>query len=115
LEQPADAHPQNGYDYYRLALVDIDGSRKFSPVKSVWIGQDAAFRIYPNPAGSRVTLQLPESATGLAVLYDASGSLVAQQEFSGNTVNFSLQGLPAGVYHLWALQNGKQYVGQVLH
>ena len=110
-----DAHPQNGYDYYRLALVDIDGSRQFSPVKSVWIGQDAAFRIYPNPAGSRVTLQLPESATGIAVLYDASGNLVAQQEFSGNTVNFSLQGLPAGVYHLWALQNGKQYVGQVLH
>ena len=110
-----DAHPQNGYDYYRLALVDIDGSRQFSPVKSVWIGQGAAFRIYPNPAGSRVMVQLPESATGTAVLYDASGSLVAQQEFSGNTVNFSLQGLPAGVYHLWVLQNGKQYVGQVLH
>jgi photosystem II stability/assembly factor-like uncharacterized protein len=110
-----DAHPQNGYDYYRLTLVDIDGSRQFSPVKSVWIGQGAAFRIYPNPAGSRVTLQLPESAAGTAVLYDASGNLVAQQEFSGNTVNFSLQGLPAGVYHLWALQNGKQYVGEVLH
>ncbi len=110
-----DPRPQNGFDYYRLALVDVNGSRQYSPQKRVWIGPGAAFRIYPNPAGDLVTLQLPETGAGTAILYDASGGLVAQQAFNGSMVNFSLQGLPAGVYHLWAQQNGKQYIGEVLH
>ncbi|HEX9509524.1 MAG TPA: T9SS type A sorting domain-containing protein [Puia sp.] len=113
-----DGSPQKGYDYYRLILTDINGRQQISPVRWVFFGEDEEerdFRVYPNPARGNCTLELPQSGAGVATLYNPAGAEVLRQVFNGYTVTLSLQGLPAGVYHLRVQQNRKRYNKELLH
>lgn len=57
-----DAAPPSGQVYYRLLVVDLDGSEQYSDVVSVrHAAPEAAFEIYPNPgSGKSMELQLRE-------------------------------------------------------
>jgi hypothetical protein len=112
-----DGSPSAGYDYYRLVLVDRDGRQQLSPVKSVYIGMAGAIKVFPNPAGDNVTIEMP-GADGTSVLsiYNAAGLLVYRQELSGYENSLSLRVLPAGIYHLIIQQqNGRQFRQQLIH
>ncbi|HTI10454.1 MAG TPA: T9SS type A sorting domain-containing protein [Puia sp.] len=113
-----DKSPKKGYDYYRLMLTVIDGGQQISPVRRVFFREDEDdrdCRVYPNPARDNCTLELPQSGAGVAALYNATGAEVLRKTFNGYTVTLSLHGLPAGVYHLSVLQNGKRYNKEILH
>lgn len=112
-----DGGPVAGYDDYRLALVDRDGGRQLSLIKRVFIGGEGAIRVYPNPAGGQVTVDLP-GVEGVKVitLYDATGALVYRREMGGYTITLPLRGLPSGVYQLViGGANGWQLRREVMH
>lgn len=87
-----DGQPLPGINYYRLKLVNDDGSiAGYSSVSSVNMGQAAAvsLNIYPNPVISkRFTLD----AQGLknevydVRIFDMSGTLITEQPLTGNPV-----------------------------
>lgn len=112
-----DANPVAGYDDYRLALVDRDGARQLSIVKRVFFGGTGVARVYPNPAGDVVNVELPGlEGTTVATLYDATGALVYRQEFGGYTTTLQVRPLPAGIYQLVIEgPNGWQLRRAVLH
>jgi len=112
-----DGAPVAGYDDYRLAMVDRDGARQLSVVKRVFIGGAGPARVYPNPAGDVVNVELPGvEGNKVARLYDATGTLVYGQEFGGYTTTVPLRPLPAGVYHLVIEgPNGWQLSREVVH
>ena len=112
-----DGSPVAGYDDYRLAMVDKDGARQLSVVKRVFIGGTEAVRIYPNPAGDVVNVELPGlEGNKVAALYDATGALVYRQEFGGYTTTLQLRPLPAGIYQLVIDgPNGWQLRREVMH
>jgi len=74
VEAMGSAHLQTGYastdhtplanlSYYRLRMVDLDGSFTFSPVRAVRMTEDALV-CHPNPTnGSFTVLDVPEGAT----------------------------------------------------
>lgn len=65
--------------------------------------REAAWLVYPNPAGSEifVSLKNTESGAGLLRLFDTGGKEISRKEITENqTVSFDSGNLPAGVYHL---------------
>jgi surface protein len=97
-----DPSPLKGTSYYRLKMVDTDGSFEYSTIRSVELNipQSNGF-IYPNPAQHIVTFQgLPQ---GTVRIYNALGQLVKQAFISPEKASISINELPAGTYTVQAL------------
>jgi len=102
----------NGNLYYRLKLVDLDGSIAYSStevVKSCTGNQydENSFAINPNPAavGQNVTITYQGAKiSGYYTIMNTAGQIIFRSDrvtnSSGvsNTINVSLQNLTAGVY-----------------
>ncbi len=96
----------NAKYFYRLRLVDIDGSSKFSPVIFLSrTGQGRGFEVNPNPATDIIRIQSTFTSATLN-LYNLSGVLVKTQQWNAGTV-ISLSALPSGIY-LLKLSDGKK-------
>lgn len=107
--------------YYRLTIVDKDGSRAQSAVATVTFDKQSnavdGTVAYPNPFSSSVTLSIPSTVnTTLAIeIMDIRGRVVGhstQQLTEGlNTITINdLQYLETGIYFVKASANGEQKV-----
>ncbi|HLG38121.1 MAG TPA: T9SS type A sorting domain-containing protein, partial [Chitinophagaceae bacterium] len=100
-----DINPNNGRNYYRLALQDHDGSKKLSNIITIAISNKIKYSIQPNPFIKVLTIAV-ENASGQMIhasLSDMSGKMIAQKNTiaSANAViQFDLPGLSAGIYYL---------------
>jgi hypothetical protein len=91
--------------YYRLQMLDIDGSGTYSKIVVLAGGSAAggAF-LYPNPAAGMTTLSFYSAGTGgySLLVTDLSGRIVKSMQagaFAGaNTAAIDVSGLPQGVY-----------------
>lgn len=73
---------KTGVRYYRLKIVDNDGSYSYSPVRPVVFSQETDWRVFPNPSTGLFGLLLQAAADEPMHLrvYDAAGRLVQQQQ-----------------------------------
>jgi trimeric autotransporter adhesin len=82
--------------FYRLKMVDFDGSFKYSKIIAFENKPHSELSIYPNPTSDYFSIAGNEPFEKLQIV-DASGKLV--REFSPQNDNkYSLAGLPIGVY-----------------
>jgi alpha-tubulin suppressor-like RCC1 family protein len=110
-----DASPTEGVNTYRIKAVFNDGKIQTSEAMHVAFGDTKAVRLYPNPAGDFVDIQLPEMPKGEVhlVLYNMFGKPVSEQKFEANqTLHFDLGELPNGVYQLNINRKGKRSMVQ---
>jgi hypothetical protein len=111
-----DPSPFPGYNDYRLALINLDGTQQLSGIKRVYIGQPDKIVVFPNPAKDNLTIENPSGLGGKVMLYDAGGRAVLKQMLTGYGSTLFTGGLAAGVYHLVIVQqDGSQYQQQILH
>jgi hypothetical protein len=95
-----DVQPLNGKSFYRLRMLDGDGSFKYSNVVSVTLADDGNIFLSPVPAKDMVTLSTPERLHGSVVhITDIQGKQVLRFTVSGNQ-NIDISGLAAGMYYL---------------
>jgi hypothetical protein len=102
-----DPQPLNGFNHYRLKLLDTDGTASSSDVVAVMhrYGQTSGV-LYPNPATDFVHVDLAIDADGTVLfdIIDASGRLVRREQQArtpGDTrATLPLHGLDAGFYEL---------------
>lgn len=91
------------YVYYRLKMVDTDGSFEYSPIRSVQVSKSGKIvRIQPNPVSETLHIYLPDidrDAAVTATLYDFTGKLVLQTSCNASTV-MDVSTLPRGMYTL---------------
>lgn len=91
------------YLYYRLKMVDTDGSFEYSPIRSVQVSKSGQIvRIQPNPVSETLHIYLPDmdrDAAVTATLYDFTGKLVLQMSCDASTV-MDVSTLPQGMYTL---------------
>ena len=88
--------------YYRLQIVDKDGSKTYSEIRSVILtNDDSRFTVSPNPAKSYVTI------TGNNIkqvsLLDLTGRTVINKAMNTNTINLSINNLSKGIYLVKAI------------
>jgi len=104
-----DAQPLPGFNYYRLKMIDIDGSSEQSEVVAV-ANRYGSFvgGLFPNPAEDQISVVIDADAEMLAYLrvLDASGRLVGEHRSTvaagQQTVTMPLNGLESGHYLLIA-------------
>jgi hypothetical protein len=68
--------PSTGFNFYRLKMVDRDGSHSYSNIRVVSFSSDVPFTVYPNPASSVATINLGTSVkVAEIIIADASGRI----------------------------------------
>ncbi len=97
-----DVHPLEGVSYYRLRMIDVDGSVETSPVITVAGERKEGLLVYPNPAGSVATVRLPMGIVPPAevVLRDMTGRVVRSAMVRSPEDELPLEGLAEGVYSI---------------
>jgi hypothetical protein len=96
-----DEKPFNGINYYRLILLNVDGSKDVSKVVSATVKNSASFQLaaYPNPATSELTVNVTAvNGKGTVEIVDVTGRTLISKEVSGATTVVSLSGLVDGMY-----------------
>ena len=89
-----DAHPVDGYNYYRLRQVDRDGTEDYTQIIAVHF-RSSSLQVYPNPIQSElISVVVPEGNILIgADLLDLSGKKVLNLQSAGsngNAVQFAL-------------------------
>ncbi|WEK36301.1 MAG: S8 family serine peptidase [Candidatus Pseudobacter hemicellulosilyticus] len=101
--QFTDPQLRPGTSYYRLNMVDLDGSHRFSPVRTIQMEDDPfLLRYYPNPVvNGRLTLETGADAYRVE-LTDMQGRLLMTLPVRGRTQQLSLPAISKGAYLLTA-------------
>jgi hypothetical protein len=96
---PAIAHYAASLVYYRLRQVDLDGTARYAPVRTVAVPTVAGLALFPNPTTQATTLTGAAPGAPVTVL-DAVGRLVlnAQTDGTGSAALVLPAGLAKGVY-----------------
>ncbi len=114
-----DEHPAEGWNYYRLRQVDEDGAFSYSPIRSLEFlpqKEERRLRLHPNPTKGKVLLELtppPSNPYGYRVL-DALGRVWREGLGEGGLLELQLEALPAGIYFVQVLIEGRSWVRRLL-
>ncbi|MDO7848438.1 T9SS type A sorting domain-containing protein [Hymenobacter sp. M29] len=99
-----DAKPLAGKSYYRLRMVDLDGTTAYSQVQKVDAGAlSQSLDFYPNPAADHLTLDLrpaPAAPCEVRILSLTGQVLLKATLVGGQLRELPLAGVPAGLYLL---------------
>ncbi len=98
-----DPNPFEGATYYRLNMVDLDGTFKYSNIEEVHLGSEGNFTFYPNPIMTTGTLTInTTNELSEMIIYSNSGQIVQYIHFdaSGFSGYYSvpLESIPSGLY-----------------
>lgn len=86
-----------GTHYYRLRMVDLDGTYTYSDVQKIVLNQVLAMGLYPNPATSQVIVSGIE-AGGYIQLFTIEGKRLRQWATGGHHQLIQLNNITKGVY-----------------
>ncbi len=88
--------PASGINYYRLTIVDRDGTSAQSGIRSVEI-EGTGLTLYPNPVESgMLTLDIADAAGSSVKVYNAAGIEVISQTLGSRMLD--VRKLPSGIY-----------------
>ncbi len=96
--------PSNGYNYYRIKMVDLDGRFKYSPVRNLQNLGINEISSYPNPVRDNMRVNINAEKNGMAnvIIADFSGKAIYSKMVSiaegENNFNISTTGFTAGNY-----------------
>lgn len=94
----------DGKLYYKLEIVDKDGSKTYSEIRNLELGiRNKGISIYPNPTTSIVTIQCTNAKELLII--DYLGKTVYQSTVKGELSTVNCKQLTKGIYLVKAIMN----------
>jgi len=94
-----DTKPRQGTNYYRLKMIDKDGSFKYSGIVAIKLAEAVKqIYAYPNPANTELWIDVAKKAT--LNLVDATGKLVRKFNVEPGSNNMHAADLSNGIYYL---------------
>jgi Secretion system C-terminal sorting domain len=94
-----DLHPSKGYNYYRLRLMEKNGSISYSPIRQIWFTSvDKGIDIHPNPASGEIIINGNFDPAYPVQITDIAGRIILETRISNSPSRISLPSLPAGLY-----------------
>lgn len=92
-----DAAERFGTQYYRLKMVDTDGSFAYSKIQSIKLGSSGLVSAYPNPVVDKLQIGSKEALASVKVT-DLTGRAFLELSKPKPGQEFSLKNYPAGTY-----------------
>ncbi|MCF0070977.1 T9SS type A sorting domain-containing protein [Dyadobacter sp. CY261] len=103
-----------GTQYYRLKMVDIDGSYAYSTIESIRLESGGLISAYPNPVADKLLIGSREALASVKVT-DLSGRSFLELSKPKAGQEFSLKSYPAGTYLVKVeTTNGKTQVIKIV-
>jgi len=99
-------HVPAGNNFYRLKMIDNNGSFAYSPVVKVHINGTSAFKIYPTITSNNLYIEVNSARqeTTTALVFDHTGRQLSARKIpvaaGYNNIVLSVTNLPAGAYLL---------------
>jgi hypothetical protein len=91
--------PINGTNYYRIKMIDKDGSVRYSAIRQAEINVSGIL-VYPNPFKNYLNVILKDASGAVKLrMTDISGRVVLTKEFSG-AITLNINNITNGVYIL---------------
>lgn len=103
--QTFDNSPAAGKNYYRLKMVDLNGSYKYSQVLMVDFSGKTPVTVYPNPAKNSLSIYGSSSFTGIEII-DMNGRMVKKLKPTANN-QYDISELQNGIYYIKLIQQGE--------
>ncbi|MEI9943355.1 MAG: SBBP repeat-containing protein [Chitinophagaceae bacterium] len=101
-----DNNPLAGANFYRLKVVDIDGTFSYSEIRVLNFNGTKTILIYPNPARERLTITGAETGMELRLL-NAAGQELSSFIITGNTIQLDISKLRTGCYIVQAVEDNR--------
>jgi protocatechuate 3,4-dioxygenase beta subunit len=98
-----DHEPLAGNGYYRLKMVDLDGTYAYSRIIAVSSEMIGTLSVYPNPVADEMTVEhIMTDSDSWAAIYNVGGLLLAKSKLQSGTsyTRFDVSKLSPGVYLL---------------
>ena len=109
------ANPMHANNFYRLKLVDDNGSFQYSPIRQISMNKMEDVFVYPNPAKNMVNIQYnTNNQNDIVSIMDAVGKIVKQQLLNNNSTAINISELANGIYTIRVIQNNKVINNQKL-
>lgn len=110
-----DDHPYNGYTYYRLKIIDQDGTFEYSNIVSIRREKALNLTLYPNPASREVYIEFDVEANSNTeiMVVDFLGRVVHQESVSSDSersafITLNVKPLVSGTYYLSMVSEGRR-------
>ena len=102
---------QKGWNYYRLKMVNTDGTFRYSKTVALSVAAENMVTVYPNPAMENLQVKSAFPVRNLRVV-DLSGRVLMQQNYGAGQRNISLNlsALPGGNYILIGATDGEPLI-----
>ena len=99
--QFSDNAPSVGLNYYRLRIVENDGTTKYSKIIAIESGKILrGVKIYPNPTNGILTIELAGQSKANIHVFNLIGQVVLSQKSFSEKTEIDLSALPQGAYWL---------------
>jgi len=105
--------PEVGHNYYRLKIVDEDGTSAFFEEKVVNVFANSSVKIYPNPATKEFTLDfgyMPSKPVKLKLVNSIGNSVLDMVIAPAPSYQVPISNLGKGMYFVQVIEEGKQPV-----
>jgi hypothetical protein len=108
-----DNTPNAGKNYYRIKMIEIDGSTSYSQTRLLEFDSAPQISIYPNPASTHLNIQLPASWIEKSIvveIFTTMGQLVKQVRLDRSTAlqTIPIHSLKPGTYLIRLVKTGDQ-------
>ena len=108
-----DEAPHEGINYYRLKILDEDGSFAYSTIESASFTKPISIKLFPNPAQDEVQLSYPaQKQLERLLIYNQVGSLQLETQVLPNG-RIDLSGFSSGIYFV-EVHIGQQVIREKL-
>lgn len=100
-------NPAKGNNYYRLKMMDLDGSFRYSDTKTVTVKGTQEWSVYPTKATAMITASVSENEEATVQILNTNGQVMYTANSNGNTlVELPISNLSQGLYLVQIIEKG---------
>lgn len=111
-----DSIPESGLNYYRLKMVDLDGTFAYSRIKSVNFPEFSWAKLYPNPVNDVLQIAISNKRVRKIRLIDSYGRTMFDGQVSSASMRVDMKSYVPGTYFIHLEQeDGMVRVFKIVH